>query len=211
MKKPIVIVNFKTYKQGWETLELANIIESVDRDIIVGLQATDIYRVSSSTRLSCYCQHVDYMKPGRNTGFILPESVQKNGGVGSFLNHSEHSLSIDEIKKTIIRCKEVGLKTAVFANSFEQAKKIEEFSPDYLIYEPPELVAGEISVSSAKPEVISKICKTSKIPVLVGAGIRTHKDVLKSIELGSYGIAISSAITIAKDPKSVLKELLGKF
>lgn len=208
-RKPIVIINLKTYQQGQASLDLANIIERVDKDIIIGAQASDLFRLSSSTKLSCYSQHVESFKPGRNTGYIIPEAVQKNGGVGVFLNHSEHPLSIEDIKKTIVRCKEIGLKTAVFANSLEQSKEIEKFSPDYLIYEPPELVGGDISVSTAKPEVISKICKTIKMPVLVGAGVKNNKDIIKSVELGAYGVALSSAITTAKDPEKVLRELLG--
>lgn len=210
MRKPIVIINLKTYQQGKSSLELANIIESVDKDIIVGVQATDLYRISSSTQLSVYVQHVESMKVGRNTGWILPEAAQKNGAVGTFLNHSEHPLTLDEIKKTIVRCKEIGLKTAVFANSLEQAKEIEKSSPDYLIYEPPELVAGTISVSTSKPEVISTISHSLKMPVLVGAGVKNNNDILKSVELGAVGVALSSAITTAADPQKVLKELLGK-
>jgi len=208
MKKPIIVINLKTYKQGQEAIKLAKIIEKVDKNIIVGVQASDIKEIVDKTRLKVYCQHIDYMKPGRETGFIIPEAVKANGAIGSFLNHSEHRLSFDIIKQTVSRCKKLKLKTMVFARDLKEAKKIEKLKPDYIIYEPPELVAGKVSVSKAKPNIISEIVKKIKIPILVGAGIKTKEDVKKSLELGAKGVALSSAITTAKNPEKRLRELL---
>jgi triosephosphate isomerase len=120
----ITIINFKTYKQGKQVLEFAKKIEKVDKNIIVGLQASDIKDVSSKTKLRVYAQHVDNFQKGRNTGFIIPESVKADGAVGTFLNHSEHRLKLDVIKKTIQRCKKIKLKTAVFASDLGEAQKI---------------------------------------------------------------------------------------
>jgi triosephosphate isomerase (TIM) len=206
--KPIVIVNLKTYQQGKETDDIVKELEKVDKNIIIGVQATDLYRVSQISKLPIFIQHVDYFDLGRNTGFILPEGALKNGAIGCFLNHSEHPLDLVVIEKTIKRCKSIGLKTAVFTKNLNEAKKIEKFSPNYLIYEPPELVAGNISVTTAKPEVILEIVKALKIPVLVGAGVKNNKDLKKCMELGAVGIALSSAITTAKEPGKVLRELL---
>jgi len=206
--KPVVIVNLKTYKQGDSAIKLAKQLERVSKNIIVGVQATDIYETTKATKLKVYSQHVDYFKPGRNTGFILPESVKKDKAVGTFLNHSEHRLKSRIIKKTIKRCREVGLKTAVFAASLREAKKIKKMKPDYLIVEPPELVAGDISVSKAKPELIEKIARKLKYPFLVGAGIKTKEDVKIAMKLGASGIAVSSAITKARNPEKKLRELI---
>lgn len=206
----ITIVNFKTYKQGKSVLEFAKKIEKVDKGIIVGLQASDIKEVSSKTKLIVYAQHVDNLKKGRNTGFIIPESVKADGAKGTFLNHSEHRLKLDVIKKTIQRCKEIKLKTAVFASDLNEARKIEKFHPDMLIIEPPELVAGKISVSSAKPELIKKISKSIKKKFLVGAGIHSRKDVEAALKLGAYGIAVSSSVMKARNPERELKKLLGR-
>jgi triosephosphate isomerase len=211
MKKPIIVINFKTYKQatGKNALKLAKAIESVDKKIIIGVQAPDIEAISKKTKLKVYSEHVDYFEQGRNTGFILPEDIKKNGAKGSFLNHSEHKLKFDVLKKTIKRCKKIKLKTLVFASDLKEAKKIQKLKPDYLVIEPPELVGGKISVSKSKPELIEKISKNLKMKFLVGAGIHTNKDIKKALELGAEGIAISSAITKAKNPKKVLRGLLG--
>ncbi len=208
--KPIIVINLKTYQQGEKVIKLAKIIEKINKNIIIGIQPTDIYEIAKKTKLNIYSQHVDYFSPGRNTGFILPEAVKATGAIGVFLNHSEHKLDFEVLEKTIKRCKKIKLKTLVFAGNLEDAKKIENLKPDLLIYEPPELVAGNISVSAAKPEVISNISKNIKMPFLVGAGVKNYEDLKKSIELGASGIAVSSAITTAKNPEKALKKLIGK-
>lgn len=210
MVKPVIIINFKTYMQGKDLLDLAKAVEAVDNNIIVGVPASEISDIFENTDLVVYAQHVDYQEPGRNTGYILPEAVKAQGAKGVFLNHSEHWLGLDVIKKTVLRCKKIGLKVVVFVKDLKQAKVVERLSPDYLIYEPPELVAGDVSVSLAKPEVIEKICNAIKMPVLVGAGIKTNIDIQVAMKRGARGVAFASVITKAKDPKKVLKELLGK-
>jgi len=206
--KPIIVINFKTYKQGKNAVNLAKVIERVNKKIIVGVQASDVYEITKATKLRVYAQHVDYFKLGRHTGYIIPEAVKKDGAVGSFLNHSEHKLNITILKKTIKRCREARLKTMVFVSNLKEAKKVEKLKPDYLIFEPPELVGGKISVSKSKPGLIKNIAKNLKMKFLVGAGIHSREDVKKSLELGASGIAVSSAITKSKNPGKKLRELI---
>ena len=205
--KAVIIINFKTYKQGGEVLRLAKKIEKISKEIIIGLQPTDIFRVSRKVKLPVYSQHADYFEKGRNTGFILPEAVKINGGKGVFLNHSEHKLKIKILKKTIERCNEVRLKTAVFAGSLREAKKIKKMNPDYLIIEPPELVGGRISVSTAKPFLIKKLSRKLGRDFIVGAGIKTNKDIKTALNLGARGVALSSVITKSKNPEKIMKKL----
>jgi triosephosphate isomerase len=209
MKKPIIVINLKTYQQGKSAVKLAKTLEKVDKNIILGVQASDVYEITKTTKLKIYAQHVDYFEPGRNTGFILPEAVKKDKAIGTFLNHSEHPLKFSILKKTIKRCKETNLKTMVFAKDLKQAKRIQKLNPDYIIIEPPELVAGTKSISQEKPELIKNISKQLKIPLLVGAGIHTKQDIQTAIKLGASGIAMSSAITKSKNPAKKLRELVG--
>ena len=206
--KPIIIVNFKTYRQGKDAVNLAKQIEKIDKDIIVGVQASDIFEIVKKTKLKVYSQHVDNFDKGRATGFVLPEAVKSNGAVGSFLNHSEHKLNFDILKKTIKRCNEVGLKTVVFASSLREALKIEKLKPDYLVIEPSELVGGKVSVSEAKSELIEKMRKKLRMKFLVGAGIHSSEDLKIVMKLGASGIAVSSAICNAKNPRRKLNELM---
>ncbi len=210
-KKIKVVINFKTYKQGKKVLKIAKEIEKISKKIIIGAQATDIRELSKKTKLDVYCQHADFQECGRATGFVLPEAIKESGAKGTFLNHSEHPLSFDIIKKTIKRCKKLKLKVLVFVKNLKEAKKIEKLNPDFIVYEPPELVAGKISVSKAKPELISKFAETLKKGFLVGAGIHSKEDVVKAIQLGAKGVAISSSIVKSKNPKKELEKFLGGF
>jgi len=207
--KPTIIINLKTYKQGDQVLKLAKQIEKVDKNIIVGVQPSDIEEITRKTKLKVFSQHVDWQKPGRQTGFILPEAIKKDRAKGTFLNHSEHPLKFSILKKTIKRCKKTNLKTIVFASGLKEAKKIKKLKPDYLVIEPPELVAGKISVSKANPGLIEKINKKLRYDFIVGAGIKTNEDLKIAMKLGAKGIAISSAITKSKSPGKTLKQLIA--
>ncbi|MFH1501132.1 MAG: triose-phosphate isomerase [archaeon] len=206
--KPIVVINLKTYRQGKRAIELARIIEKIDKNILVGVQASDIYEIKRKTKLRVYAQHIDYYSPGRHTGYILAEAVKVDGAKGTFLNHSEHKVSFRVLKRTMRRCKEVGLKTVVFASSLREARRIQRLKPDYLVIEPLELVGGKRSVSKSKPELIEKIAKKIKVKFLVGAGIHDKEDLRIAMKLGASGIAVSSAITKAKNPGVKLREII---
>jgi len=209
VKRPLIVVNLKTYQQGKEVLKLCKRIEKVDRGIVVGVQVGDIFEVVKGTKLAVYAQHVDDVLPGRNTGFVAAEGVKSDGAEGVFLNHSEHPLSIRVLKRTVLRCKKVGLKTLVFAGSLKEAKRIEKLKVDFVCLEPAELVGGEVSVSSARPELIESIGKNLEGKFLVGAGIHSAEDVRVAMKYGAVGVALSSAVTTAKNPGKVLRSLIG--
>jgi triosephosphate isomerase len=210
MKKPLIVVNLKTYKFGHDVLRLCRRIESVSKGIIVGAQVSDIFMISSLTKLKVYSQHVDDIEPGRNTGFVSVEAVRAAGARGVFLNHSEHPLEWEVLKNSIKACRDMKLKTIVFAKDLRVAKRLERLKVDYVCIEPPELVSGKISVSEAKPELIKHIGKNLKCKFLVGAGIHSREDVEVAMKYGASGVALSSAVTKGKRPKKVLKGLLNK-
>ena len=207
--KPVIIINMKTYNQGSKAINLAKKISEVDSKIIIGVQPTNIFQISKLVKNPIYAEHVDFHDLGRNTGYILPEAVKASGAKGVFLNHSEHRLDLKTIKKTVKRCKKLKLKIGIFAKDLNQAIELKKLKPEYLMIEPPELVAGKISVSKAKPKLIAEIGKKLKYPFIVGAGIKNSEDLKIAVKLGAAGIAISSAITTAKNPKKVLKELIN--
>ena len=61
-----------------------------------------------------------------------------------------------DIKKAVDACKLAGLVSLVCADSLEKAQQIAEFAPDCIAYEPPELIGGDVSVTT-RPNVIKKI------------------------------------------------------
>lgn len=219
MKIPLVIINFKAYETavGEHAVRLAKICEKVAKEtntnIIVAVQAADIYRVSHEVSIPVFAQHIDDNKYGSYTGHILAEAVKENGAKGTLLNHSEKRIRLDILEASIKRAKEVGLITVVCANDQKVGAAISALDPDFIAVEPPELIGGDISVSTAKPEVITdsvrKICGPKKCEkVLVGAGIKTTTDVKKAIELGAVGILVASGITKAQDPEKELRDLV---
>jgi triosephosphate isomerase (TIM) len=215
--KPVIVVNFKAYKEstGKNALMLALMCERVAKeagaDIIVAVQEQDIFRLSSQMEIPIFAQHIDPITFGAHTGHDLPEGMKQSGASGTLINHSEHRLDLDTIKKTIERAKEAGLKTIVCAPEPELAAKVAEFNPDYIAIEPPELIGGEISVSTAKPEVITDTIKMVKkvrdVPILCGAGIKDKNDVAIAMKLGACGVLLASHVVKAKDPEKVLAEL----
>ena len=108
--------------------------------------------------------------------------------------------------------KELGLIVVVCANDPYTAASVAAFRPDMIAIEPPELIGGDISVSTARPEIITDTinkvrCVVSDMPILCGAGIKTAADVKKAIELGAQGILVASGIVKAENPEEKLREL----
>ncbi|MDA4115343.1 MAG: triose-phosphate isomerase [Thaumarchaeota archaeon] len=214
---PIMIINFKTYEEatGERALALARICRSVamrfGKRIIISPQFTDIYRIArdGSAHTPVFAQHIDD-GIGKFTGSISPLAVKEAGAVGTLLNHSERRLPIEEIGKRIKAAKAHGLMSLCFADSIEESLKIEAFAPEMIAYEPPELVGSGISVSTARPSQITDfVTKVApSVRRLVGAGITNAGDVAKALELGADGWGVSSAFTKAKDPETILTELV---
>jgi triosephosphate isomerase len=213
----MILVNFKTYKEttGKKAIFLASMIADVAKEtgveIIACPQAVDLKKVAKIT--SVWTQHVDPIKQGKSTGWFPPEVAKEVGARGTLLNHSEHKLSVGVLDETLTRCKMVGLKTLVFADSPGEARLIAKFKPDLIGYEPPELIESKTtSVARSKSKIIEKVVKRIvRIPILVGAGIKDKKDVEISLKLGAAGVVVSSAVVLAKDPKKILTNLAEGF
>jgi triosephosphate isomerase len=218
---PILIVNFKTYAEGVgvHAEELAKICERVaektGKHIAIAVSPADLYRISRLVEIPVLSQHMDADEFGTHTGKIIAEDIKDNGAVGTLLNHSEDQYRMDVLDKAIDRCRDVGLFSVVCANNADIAESVAAFHPDIIAIEPPELIAGETSVSSAKPDVITdtieRVRQVAEIPVLCGAGVKSKEDVLTALALGSQGILLSSHIVKAKDPESVLYALVSAF
>jgi triosephosphate isomerase len=218
----MIFVNFKTYPQGTgvESFGLIRILENVSKEknfrIYPVVQASDIKEISELTTLEIWTQHIDPVELGAHTGAILAEAVFEDGAKGTFLNHSEKKFSnFEDLIKANQRAKDVGLKTLIFAADLDELKKISDLKPDYIAYEPPELVGSTtISVSTAHPDVIAKaygITKPLNLPLIIGAGIHSREDVITAIKLGAVGIAVATDIVKAEDPEKELKNLVEGF
>ena len=218
VKLPLVIVNFKTYPEctGKKALELAKVCGKVasetKAEILIAVQAADIRMIANEVNIKVLAQHIDPYEQGTRTGWISPESVKEAGAVGTLLNHSERAIDAARIISSIKKCRELGLTTIVCADVPDRAEAIAYDNPDFIAIEPPELIAGNVSVSKAKPEVITesvkKVESIRKIPVLCGAGVKDKEDVKKALKLGASGILVASGIVKAKNPEEALRDLV---
>ncbi len=219
LKTPIVVVNLKTYKEstGENALKLSMLIEEVARkynaNVAVCTQHADIFRVASAVEIPVLAQHIDPVSPGKNTGWVTPDSVKSAGAVGTLINHAEHKIPLEQIKKTIEVARQLGLATIACAADVEESRDIAALGPDMIAVEPPELIGSRISVSKAKPEVVTgsvKVIKdvNPKVEVLCGAGISTGDDIAKAIELGTRGVLLASRIVLAKDQRAAVEDIV---
>lgn len=220
-KKKFLVVNFKNYptSTSLNAIKLAKICEEESKkagvEIIICPSIVDLENVRKFVGCKVFSQHIDTQTLGKSTGRIVPELIKNIGAEGSLINHSEHKLDMSMVKETINRAKQVGLTSLACAPTPFRAKWIARYSPDMLAVEPPELIGGKVSVSTAKPGIISntvkKVKKVANIPVLCGAGVQNAQDVKKALELGADGVLIASAITTALDQRTAVKEILKGY
>ncbi len=220
LKQPILFINFKTYAEstGKNALILAQKAEQFlsKYSVVIVAQPTDI-GILSKTKISIFAQHIDPVDFGSNTGAILPQAIKQAGAIGTVLNHAEKKLTNEVLEKSIKKAKQADLIVMACAENTERAKQIASFKikPDFIAIEPPELIGGDVSVSTANPEIITdtikEVHKISSIPVITGAGIKTSGDVKKAIELGTQGVFVASGIIKSENPQKAVQELLEGF
>lgn len=215
---PFILVNLKTYEEslGPKAVALASIVRDVSREtgvcIAVAPQTVDLTSVIKVVDIPVFAQHIDPVEYGRFTGHILPEAIAEAGCVGTLINHSERRLPLETIEVTVKRAKEVSLFQVVCVDSVETGRSVAPFSPDVIAIEPPELIGSGISVSKARPEVVSRSVEDCRnvnpdVNILCGAGITSGEDVAAALRLGSTGVLVASGVVKAADPRAKLLEL----
>ena len=218
LKTPVIVLNVKTYAEatGSNAIKLAVIMDKVAKEtgasMAIAVQATDITTCAEKICIPVFAEHIDPITPGSHTGWTLPEAVKAAGAVGTLINHSEHRLKLADIDVCITQAKKLGLDHIICSNNVSTSKAIAAFSPNFVAVEPPELIGGDISVTSADPDIVSNSVSAVKnidnnVKVLCGAGVKNGKDVAKAIELGAEGVLLASGVVKAKDKESVLRDL----
>lgn len=212
LKFPILITNFKTYESatGIAAFKLAKLHEEIGKQFGVNFavcpQVMDIWMIASQISIPMLAHHFDAVTHGQFTGHILPEALKAAGADGSLLNHAEKRIPFPQIAESLNRARQVGLATVVCARDLKEAKEIASLGPDAVAIEPQELIGGDISVSTASPEIIKTAVKEIPIPLIVGAGVKTAEDVAIALRLGAKGVLVASGVTRAADPRKVLEE-----
>lgn len=213
------MINFKTYDQasGYDAEEIVKISKEImnetGKSISCCPQAPDLYRCSQHN-IPILAQHEDVELPGGHTGKITVKAIKENGCDGSLINHSENRISYEKINELIHILRQADLITVVCVRDVTEASAIAKLHPDIIAIEPPELIGGDISVTSANPEIVSSAVRavheiSEDIIVLCGAGVKSGEDVKRAIELGAEGVLVASGVTKAQDKKSAIINLIS--
>ena len=216
----VVIVNFKAYAEvdGQKAVDLAKACEEVatetGAEIMVCPPMVELAAVSASVKIPVLSQNVDAKKPGSATGWVTPSMVRACGCYGTLINHSEHKVDSHIVGEAVRMSHDLGLCVIVCADNVESAKQLAVFAPDYIAVEPPELIGGDISVTTADPDIVKNTVNevhsvNPNIKVLCGAGVKNGKDVATAIELGADGVLLASGVVKSSDPRATLRDLVG--
>ena len=218
MNKPLIIVNFKTYQgaQGHSAEVLARAMESVQTDarLVAAVSALDLSSVvEAAPNLEVWCQHLDPISFGSNTGWIHPETAMARGAKGTLINHAEHKVSLEQVAMLLDQVPEE-FEVCACAADVDEARALAALVPNYVAVEPPELIGGDISVTSADPGIVSGtvsavIQTNDQVQVLCGAGVKSGKDVLTAMNLGAKGVLLASGVTKSQNPSESLSELVS--
>jgi|ETNmetMinimDraft_26_1059896.scaffolds.fasta_scaffold05646_5 triosephosphate isomerase len=222
MKEPIIVLNMKTYteiNQGG-ALRLATMCKQVADEtgieFVVCPQQVDLGLMCNNVDLPVFAQHIDNVSTGSTTGWVTPEAVKSAGAVGTLINHSEHRIGIADISDLITRCRKLNLSSLVCTNDISVSRACAVLKPDFIAVEPPELIGGDISVTTADPEIVRRTVDSIRkiapeVRVLTGAGVKNGEDVAMAVELGTCGVLLASGVVKSKDPLKTLYDLVSKI
>ncbi len=219
-RKPAIVVNFKTYPEasGPAAVELSKLCDRICAEmgvnIIVAPPMLDLALVASTVRIPVYAQHIDSVPSGSTTGHVTVENARSSGAKGTLVNHSEHRIKIAEIHDIIDRARSAGLSTIVCTNNLAVSKACAAMDPDFVAIEPPELIGGDVSVTTANPEIVADTVRairtiSPEVGVLCGAGVKNGRDVAKALELGTDGVLLASGVVKSKDRRATLLDLIS--
>ena len=220
MAEPLIVVNFKTYAtaMGIQAENLASMMASVTTSArMVGVvSAFDLATINqSSPNLEIWSQHLDPVGMGSFTGWLQPDNAIERGAKGTIINHAEHKVPLSHVEELMKQLPE-GFQICACAADVEEAKALAALSPTFIAVEPPELIGGDISVTTADPDIIKSTVDAVKsvnenIRVLCGAGVKNGSDVKMALSLGAEGVLLASGVTKAEDPFEILNDLVSKI
>lgn len=212
-----ILVNLKAYP--CDPIEIATAAHDVAEEsgvrIAVAPQAAHLERVAD-TGVETWAQHVSPNGHGSHTGSTLAEAVADAGAVGTLINHSENRLRLADIDSSVAAAESAGLETCVCGNNPAQIAAVAALGPDSAAVEPPELIGGDVSVSTADPDIVTDAVDAAggvndDVDVFCGAGVSTGDDVAAAGELGATGVLLASGVAKADDPAAVLEDLVSQI
>jgi len=217
MDAPLIVVNFKTYSTALaehaETLGKFMADVETNARMVAVTSAFDLHSVSAISGLEVWAQHLDPVGQGSHTGWLEPQTAIARGASGTIINHAEHKVSIDHVRDLMAMLPD-GFPICACAADVAEARALADLGPTFIAVEPPELIGGDISVTTADPAIVSDTVAAVKevnpnVRVLCGAGVKNGQDVATAISLGAEGVLLASGVTKANDIPAVLKDLVS--
>ena len=217
--QPLIVVNFKTYAtaMGHKAVQLAQAMERASRDhvrMVAVVSAFDLHAVKQAApSLEVWSQHLDPVGQGSFTGWLQPDNAIERGSQGTIINHAEHKVEIEHVQNLMQQLPE-GFPICACAADVDEAHRLADLGPTFIAVEPPELIGGDISVTTADPAIVSETVNAVRninpdVLVLCGAGVKDGKDVKTAVELGAHGVLLASGVTKASDVDAVLADLVA--
>jgi len=213
----MIILSLKTYKEstGEVAIKLLSCVKKISEEtgvkIVPAVQPTDIYRVKKELGIEVWAQHMDPIEPGKNMGWLSPYALKEAGATGVVINHSEHKMSDDMVKKTLDKAKEYRFANVIIGFNLEMIIKFDSWGPDFVSYEKEDMIGTGVSMLTQEAENIKKLVAVLKNPLIIGAGISTGEDTKQAVKLGAKGVILASGFVLAKDPEAKLRELAEGF
>lgn len=213
----MILINFKIYQEtfGDNALRLGKIIKDVANKsgirIIMTASALDALRLKD-LGLEVWLQNVDEYSDGKHTGFISAKQALSLGLKGSLLNHSEHQIPKGTVLK-ILKNKPTGFEIICCVKNVGQIESwVAKAKPDYILYEPPELIGSTTDSVASKPQSIKHAVEAcGNIPLMVGAGVKSRQDVIISLKMGAKSVGLASGFVLSANPKAVLEDIVSGF
>ena len=217
--QPLIVVNFKTYAtaMGQKAVQLAQAMERASREhvrMVAVVSAFDLHAVKQAApSLEVWSQHLDPVGQGSFTGWLQPDNAIERGAQGTIINHAEHKVEIDHVQNLMQQLPD-NFPICACAADVNEAHHLAELGPTFIAVEPPELIGGDISVTTADPAIVSDTVNAVRkinpdVRVLCGAGVKDGQDVKTAVELGAHGVLLASGVTKAADVDAVLADLVA--
>ena len=208
--QPLIVVNFKTYEtaMGAKAVELAKAMERASNSnvrMVAVVSAFDLHSVQQAApTLEVWSQHLDPVGKGSFTGWLQPDNAIERGAKGTIIEHVKELMNQLPSSFPICAC----------AADVDEAHQLAELGPTFIAVEPPELIGGDISVTTADPTIVSDTVTAVQsinpdVRVLCGAGVKDGDDVRTAVELGAHGVLLASGVTKAKNVEDVLANLVA--
>ena len=123
------VINCKNYEEisGDKIIKFIKIAEQVSKKYKIKIAISPpqhLIGLVTNSSITVLAQHVDDSKIGSTTGFIIPELLKKSKVKGSLINHSEHRISSKEIKKLVLKLKELKMISIVCVKNIAEVKNM---------------------------------------------------------------------------------------